>query len=143
MNLSKILSISGKSGLYKLISQSKNSFIVEALETQQRFPVFAQDGIATLDNISIFTDDKDVSLSLVLQNIYKKENGESVNISLNDAKELKSFFAEVLPEYDRERVYTSNIKKVITWYNLLLKYNLVDLDSDTEEQTENDNENKA
>lgn len=143
MNLSKILSISGKSGLYKLISQSKNSFIVEALETQQRFPVFAQDGIATLDNISIFTDDKDVSLSLVLQNIYKKENGESVKISLNDAKELKSFFAEVLPEYDRERVYTSNIKKVITWYNLLLKYNLVDLDSDTEEQTENDNENKA
>ena len=135
MDLSKILSVTGKSGLFKLLSHNKNSFIVESLTDGKRFPVFPNDGVATLDNISIFTEDEDVSLESVLLSIYKKENGEKCAVNLNDNQALKAYFAEVLPNYDRERVYVSNIKKVILWYNQLVEKQLID--NKEEEKTEN------
>lgn len=133
MDLSKILSITGKSGLFKLISQGKNNFIVESLVDGKRCPAFSHDGVANLDNISIFTVEEDVSLHSVFQSIYKKENGGKVTISMNDNAKLKSYFEEILPNYDKDRVYVSNIKKVYSWYNLLIDNNLIDLEDKKEE----------
>ncbi len=135
MDLSKILSVTGKSGLFKLLSHNKTSFIVESLTDGKRFPVFPNDGVATLDNISIFTEDDDVSLQSVLLSIYKKENGAQSTVNVNDNNALKAYFAEVLPNYDRERVYVSNMKKVILWYNQLIEKQLID--DKEEEKTEN------
>jgi hypothetical protein len=136
MDLSKIMSISGKNGLYKLITQGKNNFIVESLEDGKRIPAFSHDGIATLDNISIFTEDEDILLTKVFQMIFQKENGAEITSILNDNSKLKKYFEEVLPTYDKERVYVSNIKKVIVWYNILVKHNLIDLEEETTEKQE-------
>ncbi|MBO2525875.1 MAG: DUF5606 domain-containing protein [Bacteroidales bacterium] len=135
MDLSKILSVTGKSGLFKLLSHNKTSFIVESLTDGKRFPVFPNDGVATLDNISIFTEDDDVSLQSVLLSIYKKENGAQSAVNVSDNNALKAYFAEILPNYDRERVYVSNMKKVILWYNQLVEKQLID--DKEEEKTEN------
>ncbi len=135
MDLSKILSVTGKGGLFKLLSHNKTSFIVESLTDGKRFPVFPNDGVATLDNISIFTEDDDVSLQSVLLSIYKKENGAQSTVNVSDNNALKAYFAEVLPNYDRERVYVSNMKKVILWYNQLVEKQLID--DKEEEKTEN------
>ena len=134
MDLSKILSVTGKSGLFKLLSHNKSSFIVESLTDGKRLPVFPNDGVATLDNISIFTEDEDVPLQEVLLSIYKKENGAQASVDVSDSKALKAYFAEVLPNYDKERVYVSNMKKVVLWYNQLVEKQLID---DKEEKTEN------
>jgi hypothetical protein len=135
MDLSKILSVTGKGGLFKLLSHNKSSFIVESLTDGKRFPVFPNDGVATLDNISIFTEDDDVPLQSVLLSIYKKENGEQCTVNVNDGNALKAYFAEILPNYDRERVYVSNMKKVVMWYNQLVEKQLID--DKEEEKTEN------
>ena len=107
---------------------------MESLTDGKRFPVFPNDGVATLDNISIFTEDEDVPLQSVLLSIYKKENGAQSTVNVNDNNALKAYFAEVLPNYDRERVYVSNMKKVVLWYNQLVEKQLID---DKEEKTEN------
>lgn len=135
MDLSNILSITGKGGLFKLVSRTPNSFIVESLEDGHRFPAFSHDGVATLDNIAIFTESDEVSLQSVFQSIYSKENGAPKEMP-KDNNAIKTYFAEVLPEYDRERVYVSNMKKVIVWYNLLVKHNLVDLTNEEATATE-------
>mgnify|MGYP007056160222 CR=1 FL=1 len=127
MDLSNILSITGKSGLFKLISRTQNNFIVESLEDQRRFPAFSHDGVASLDNIAIFTEEGEVSLQSVFQSIYKQFDGKTVEMP-KDNNSLKAFFEKVLPEYDRERVYVSNIKKVILWYNILIEHQLIDLE---------------
>lgn len=128
MDLSKVLSITGKGGLFLLVSKGNNCFIVESLADGKRFPAFSHDGVANLENISIFTEDEDVTLQSVLQAIYKKENGGLCNVKMNDNNALKAYFAEVLPNYDKERVYVSNIKKVLAWYNILVEHKLVDLE---------------
>lgn len=129
MDLSNILSITGKGGLFKLISRTPNSFIVESLEDAHRFPAFSHDGVATLDNIAIYTEEAEVSLQSVFQAIFKKENGAKIEIP-KDNNAMKAYFAEVLPEYDRERVYVSNIKKVLAWYNILVDHKLIDLEEE-------------
>ena len=133
MDLSKVLSITGKGGLFKLVSKAKTSFIVESFADGKRFPAFSSDGVAILENISIFTNDGDVPLLKVFQSIYKKENGGKAPDILQDGEKLKAYFAEILPDYDRDRVYVSNMKKVLAWYNILLENNLVD---DKEEPAE-------
>lgn len=138
MDLSNILSITGKGGLFKLISRAPNCFIVESLEDGHRFPAFSQDGVATLDNIAIFTDEDEVTLQSVFQSIFKKENGAAVAMP-KDNNSLKAYFAEVLPNYDRERVYVSNIKKVLAWYNILIEHNLIDLEENNEEEKQAEN----
>lgn len=120
MNIDKIVSILGKPGLYQIISQSKNAVIVESLTDKKRFPVNAVQNISALADIAIYTLNEEVPLKEVLFNIYKKEEGKRTLDHKSGKKELESFFNEVLPDYDNERVYASNIKKIVQWYNLLV-----------------------
>lgn len=125
MVLKDILSISGEQGLFKFIAQGKNAVIVENLETGRRFSAGATAKVSALDEIAIFTTGEDMALSKVMDLIHEKENGgEALSHKEPDAA-LKKYFAEVLPEYDRDRVYTSDIKKVLHWYNILHKLNLL------------------
>ncbi len=137
MDLSNILSITGKGGLFKLVSRTPNSFIVESLEDGHRFPAFSHDGVATLDNIAIFTNEGERPLQDVFLSIFRTKNGLAVDIP-KDNNALKSLFSEVLPDYDRDRVYVSNIKKVFAWYNILVAHNLIDTVTETPEKEEAD-----
>ncbi|MBI4930265.1 MAG: DUF5606 domain-containing protein [Bacteroidetes bacterium] len=127
MDLSKILSISGMSGLFKVVAQGKSGLIVESLADKKRIPVHATNKISVLDNISIYVhpvgDSKDDTIPLqdLLKKIYEKQNGGVAPDSKSSDDELKKFFGEVLPEYDKEKVHTSDIRKAILWYNLLQK----------------------
>ncbi len=141
MKLHQIYSIPGKSGLFLMVSQAKNNGVVESLEDKKRFPVFSSERISSLEEIAIYTEDKEVPLKEVFQNIYRKENGNECIDPKSDAKKLKAYFEEILPAYDKERVYISDIKKVFVWYNLLLKNNLVDLNNEEDTQ-ENEAEEK-
>lgn len=143
MDLSKILSLTGKSGLFKLISQTKTNFIVESLIDGKRFPAFSHDGVAILDNIAIFTDDDEIPLREVFEIIYQKEKGEKIVDFFNDNAKLKSYFAEILPNYDRDRVYVSNMKKVLLWYNLLIEHNLISLDEEESFEEEKKDKNEG
>jgi topoisomerase IA-like protein len=121
MNLSGIIAISGRAGLYKVIAQGKNNLIVESLDDRKRFPAYASDRISALEDISIYTNDEDVALKVIMDSIYKKENaGEAISHKA-DQKSLESYLLEILPNYDQERVYISDIKKIFQWYNLLHK----------------------
>ncbi len=134
MDLSKILAISGRPGLYKIISQTGQNVIVESLSDQKKFPVFASYKITTLNDISIFTNEKDVPLADVFKAIFQKEKGET-SISPNaDKQELFGYFEEVLPDYDKDRVYHTDIKKVLKWYNLLYSKNLLDFTEEEEKK---------
>jgi hypothetical protein len=140
MDLSKILSISGKNGLFLLISQGKNNFIVESLEDKKRFPAFQSDGVSTLDNISIYTYDDPIELDKVLQAIYLKQEKQPLEYkTLTDAP-LRAYFKEVLPNYDEERVFVSNIKKAFQWYNILLTNDLISIDEPVDEIPPSTNE---
>ncbi len=141
MDLSKILSITGKNGLFKFISKTPNSFIVEGLDDGKRFPAFSNDGVAALDNIAIFTETDEIPLTTVFQNIYKKEDGKKVDIP-KDNNAIKAYFAEILPEYDKERVYVSNMKKVYHWYNILVDHKLVDLENPEPEKAAEEQTNE-
>ncbi|MCC8146222.1 MAG: DUF5606 domain-containing protein [Bacteroidales bacterium] len=132
--LKEILSVSGKPGLFKLISQGKNMFIAESLIDKKRIPVYMRDKVVSLGDISIYTEDEDIPLATVLENIKKKENGQPIEFNKsikND--ELKVYFESVLPDFDKDRVYPSDIKKIMGWYNLLVKEGLTDF---TEEKPE-------
>lgn len=118
--LKTILSVSGKPGLFKLISNAKNMVIVESLADKRRLPIYARDKVVSLGDIAMYTDEAEVPLSEVLTKIQEKENGGQCSIAPNSKpEELRKYFAEILPTYDRERVYDSDIKKLLTWYNLL------------------------
>lgn len=125
--LKTILSISGKPGLFKLVSHGKNMLIVESLADQKRVPAYAKDKVISLGDIAIYTDEAEVPLHEVLTGVKNKENGEKVSISTSaKPEELRAYFAEILPNFDRERVYPSDIKKLITWYNLLISAGITD-----------------
>ena len=125
--LKTILSISGKPGLYKLISQGRGILYVESLTDMNRFPVHARDKVVSLGDIAIYTDDEEVPLSVVMKAVRAKENGGKIALSPNaSADELRNYMGEVLPTFDRERVYSSDIKKLINWYNLLTEAGITD-----------------
>ena len=131
--LQTILSISGKPGLYKLVSRGNNNLIVEALDgTNKRQPVFATDRVTSLADIAMFTDSEDVPLGEVLAKVRDKEEGKvsSLNWRKASAKELQAYFAEVLPTFDRDRVHNSDIKKVIQWYNILIQAGVTDFEEE-------------
>ncbi|MDE6515257.1 MAG: DUF5606 domain-containing protein [Bacteroidales bacterium] len=136
MDLSLIFTIPGKPGLFKLVSQSKNSAVVEALADGKRMPMFNLNQVSSLAEIAIYTYQKEVALTEVFRAIYKKENGGQALSHKADAADLKKWFEEVLPEYDRERVYDSNIRKVAQWYNILQEKGLVDLELSEREKAE-------
>jgi hypothetical protein len=120
MEFSKIIAVTGKSGLYQVVSQSKNAIIVEALADKKRLAINTTQNVSLLENIAIYTYEEDVPLLDIFQAIYEKTEGKEALSHKESGKKLTAFFAEVLPNYDDERVYTSNIKKVIQWFNLLV-----------------------
>lgn len=133
--LKTILSISGKPGLYKLVSQAKNMLVVESVVTGKRTPAYAHDKVISLGDIAIFTEDGEVPLREVLNKVKEKENGAVASIDLkSDPNALRAYFAEILPDFDRERVYPTDIKKLLGWYNLLVEKGLVDFSEDKEEE---------
>ena len=139
--LQTILAISGKPGLYKLVSRGNNNLIVEAVdETHRRIPVFASDRVTSLADIAMFTDSEDVPLWQVLSNLRNLEEGKvsSLNYKKASAKVLQDYFAQVLPEFDRDRVHNSDIKKLIQWYNILVSNGISDFEKDMQ-PTEGDN----
>lgn len=121
MNLAGIIAISGKPGLYKVIAQGKNTIIVESIEDKKRVPAYATDRISALDDISIYTLDDDKPLREIFTDIYKKENGGATISHKEDAKKMHAYLLEILPNFDQDRVYPSDIKKLFQWYNLLHK----------------------
>lgn len=131
--LQTILSISGKLGLYKLVSRGNNNLIVEVLdETKKRQPIFATDRVTSLADIAIFTDSEDMPLGEVLAKVRDKEEGKECSLNWRKAssKELQCYFAEVLPSFDRDRVHNSDIKKLLQWYDLLIKAGVTDFEKE-------------
>jgi hypothetical protein len=127
MDLSKVLAVSGKPGLYKMLSQTKSGFIVESLLDGKRFPVFAHERISSLQEISIFTTvDEDLPLKDVFKKIHTWAEGKQVPDPNTGGDTVKKIFQEALPEYDPERVYVSDMKKALIWYNLLLEKEMLD-----------------
>lgn len=139
-----ILSVSGKPGLYKLVSRGKMNLIVETIDAaHRRTPVFATDKVTSLSDIAMYTDADDVPLWQVLESVGKKEGSmkAAINYKKCPAQELRDYFAEVLPSYDRDRVHDSDIKKLLQWYNILVENGYTDfkaLLSMEEEATEAD-----
>ena len=129
MQLEKIISISGKPGLYKLISQLKNGFIIEDVLTKKKVSISNSSQVSLLDNIAMFTFDKEVPLFEVFENVAKNsEYKETISHKSTDA-ELREFMTVSLPDYDHERVYVSDIKKLAQWYNILHKAGYITPDS--------------
>ncbi|MCF0212927.1 MAG: DUF5606 domain-containing protein [Muribaculaceae bacterium] len=138
--LRRILAISGRPGLFRLVSQGKNMLIVEDLTSGKRFPAHQRDRVSSLGDISMFTLDGDVPLAKVLTSLYAKQEGKSVDLAAFKAEgDLRAFFAEVLPDYDEMRVHISDIRKLISWYNLLVASGMTEF----EEKEENAAEEKA
>ena len=141
--LKDILSISGFGGLYKFISQGRAGIIVESLVDNKRMNASATAKISALEDIAIFTETEDIPLNDVFKAIFEKENeGVSINHK-SSGNELKSYLAEVLPDYDRDRVYVSDIKKVINWYNILHKLKLLNFEEEKAEDSEEVKEEKT
>lgn len=143
--LSKILAIAGKPGLYKLISGSKRMIIVESLIDGKRGPVYGNAQVNALSDIAMYTEDEEIALRQVFANIQAKEGENPIAIDVKTAspEELHAYMAQVLPTYDRDRVHNSDIKKLIQWYNLLLKNNLTDFSESNEENDEKKVEENA
>ena len=134
--LKTILSISGKPGLYKLVSRGKNMLIVESIADKKRLPAYGNEKIISLGDIAMYTDGDDVPLQQVLLAMKTKENSAVVTLDIKkaSANELGAYLAEVLPNYDRDRVHVSDIKKLITWYNLLVNAGLTDFEEEVSEE---------
>jgi len=135
MKLEGIISIAGKGGLYKLLSQSRGGYIVEALVDGKRFPVQSTNNVSSLSDIAMFTYEEEVPLKEVFSNIAKKENLGPTLSHKDSAKVLKEYFGEVLPNFDEDRVYNSDIKKVFQWYNILQSAGLVAVIEEEKEDT--------
>lgn len=137
--LKTILSISGKPGLYKLVSQGKNMLIVETITPdKKRMPAYAADKIISLGDIAMYTTDSEVPLSEVFESMKTKEEGQETQIdskkSSND--ELKAYLSEVLPDFDEDRVYPSDIKKLISWYNILISNGITDFKTEEPKESQ-------
>ena len=134
--LKNILAISGKPGLFKLVSRGTNMLIVESLIDGKRIPTYSRDKIVSLAEVSMYTTGEDVSLSEVLNALGKKYNFKAVEMDTKkaDNEALRAFFAEVLPTFDRDRVYPSDIRKLIAWYNLLIQAGFTDFTLQEDEE---------
>jgi hypothetical protein len=130
MNLTGIIAISGRPGLFKVVAQGKNNVIVESLVDRKRFPAYTSDRISALDDISVYTYSEEKPLKEILKSIFEKENGSEVISHKEKDGVLISYMLEILPNYDQERVYVSDIKKVFQWYNLLHKAGELKLSED-------------
>jgi hypothetical protein len=125
MILKDILAISGETGLFRFIAQGKNAIIIEHLETKKRSSAYGSAKVSSLEDIAIFTEKEDLPLGKVFDLIYEKENGGPAIVSNADSGKLKTWFEEILPDYSKDKVYVSDIKKVAQWYNILHNLNLL------------------
>lgn len=136
MDLSGVISISGKPGLFKVVAQSKNNIIVESLKDGKRTPAYSTDRISALDDISIYTYEDDIPLKEVYIGIFKKEDGGKAPSHKESLNKLTEYLLEVLPNYDEDRVYPSDIKKLFQWYNILHDAGLVTAEEEEKEEKE-------
>ena len=136
MKIDKVISISGKPGLYTLVTQSSNGFIAENLDSNKKTSVPASANVSLLNNIAIYTQTEEVPLADVFKKIFDKENGGEAINHRSSEKELRDYMSEVLPDYDEDRVYKSDLKKLFQWYNILLKNGLLVAEESTEISTE-------
>jgi len=130
MDLKEIMSVSGQSGLFRFISQGRNGIIVESFADKKRTFINASSKVSSLEDIAIFTADEEVPLKKVMQNIFEKENGGPAPDPKSNPDVLRDFMLKVLPDYDQERVYISDIKKLVTWYNTLLSLNMLEFEEE-------------
>lgn len=138
MSLDKILSISGKPGLYKIVTQTRSGFVAESLLDHKRITVNIHSNVSVLSEIAMYTLTEEVPLREVFKKVRDKEDGKATAISHKDSKDaLEEYFFDVLPDYDEDRVYPSDIKKVIQWYNILQSNDMLSsLDEEEETKTE-------
>ena len=136
-----ILSISGHGGLFKYLKKSRNGIIVEHLETGKRMNADATARVNALEDISVYTVDGDIPLKDIFKAISEKEDGgPSLNPKKASSQELREYFEEIAPEYDEEKVYVSDIKKILKWFNTLQKLDMLNFEEDEEENKENTEE---
>ncbi len=137
MSLDKILSISGKPGLFQLKTQTRSGFVAESLLDGKKVSVSIHSNVSVLSEIAVYTLTEELPLRKVFAAIKEKENGKQTAISHKDSKDkLEEYFFEVLPDYDEDRVYASDIKKIVQWYNLLHKHDLLNLEEEEEEASD-------
>ena len=142
MILKDILAISGEPGLFRFIAQGKNAIIIEHLETRKRRSAYSSSKVSSLEDIAIFTEKEDIPLGKVFDMIHEKENGGPAIDSKADSGKLKTWFEGIIPDYSKEKVYISDIKKVAQWYNILHNLNLLVKD-DTEKVAEKGTDSTA
>ena len=140
--LKTILSVSGKSGLYKMISQGKNMLVIESLADKKRIPAYVKDKVISLGDITIYSTAEEIPLYKVFNAIKAKENGRKVAFDLSKATpdELRAYLGEVAPDFDRGRVYPTDIKRILSWYNYLLSVDITEFDPQQEEAEKTDSE---
>lgn len=143
MDLTKIIAVSGKPGLYSLVAQTKSGMLVESLLDGSKIPVFPTDRVSALEDISIYTTGEDMPLREVLVTIFKNLEGGKALDAKAEKKEMLAFMDKVLPTWDRDRVYVSDIKKLFMWYNILLEHKLIDTEEPAEEKKEEVEEKPA
>lgn len=135
MDLQGIISVSGKPGLYKIVSRNRGGIIVESLLDAKKMPVNSASKVSALEDISMYTYQEDVPLKDILAKIYAHTDGKQAIDPKSSNNELFDFFREVLPDFDEDRVYASDVKKLFTWYNLLLEQNMLDAESSEDSET--------
>tara|TARA_B100000424_G_scaffold126236_1_gene95589 strand:- start:2088 stop:2534 length:447 start_codon:yes stop_codon:yes gene_type:complete len=143
MELKDFISVAGKSGLHTIVGKSKNNVIVESLKDKKRFPIFNTNKISALSDISIYTYDEEILLSEVFDRIQKKYQKDAAISHLEKGDELRKVFEELIPNYDQEQVYNSDIKKVFQWYNILHETNNLIQEESNEEPDENAEQEKT
>jgi len=137
MSLEKILSIGGKPGLYELLTQTRSGFVAESLLDRKKITISAQSNVSVLSEIAIYTLEEEIPLGEVFQKIQVKEKGGKTSVGHKEDKiKLEEYFFEVLPNYDEDRVYASDIKKVIQWYNILHDQGINTFITDSEDAQE-------
>jgi len=148
--LKDLMAISGHGGLFRFVTQGHNGIIVESIETGKRMQAFATMKVSALEDIAIYTEDDEVKFEEIVASIHKYESGKEAISPKSSPDELKDYFSAILPDYDRDRVYVSDIKKVLNWYNLLLKYDLIEIGkkkaaskSETEKKAKSEPEKEA
>ena len=141
MSLNKILSISGKPGLFKLLTQTRSGFVAESLLDGKKITVSFKNNVSVLSEIAIYTLEEEVPLRKVFEKIKEKEDGGKTSIGHKEDKiKLEEYMFDLLTNYDEERVYASDIKKIIQWYNLLLEHGITDFSEEEEEVSASEKE---
>jgi len=144
MGLEKVLSVAGKPGLYKLITQTRSGFVAESLLDGKRISVGLRSNVSVLSEIAIYTLEEELPLREVFLKIQEKENGGKTSVGHKEDKiKLEEYFFEVLPNYDEDRVYASDIKKIIQWYNMLVDRDIADFSENESEPASNVSESSS